>query len=191
MKIGVFVGRFQTPELHNGYKYALSELQINYDDYIIVIGSSTMPNKRNLLDFETRKAMIEEYVYKKPIIIMEIVDLNDNDKWNKELERSILYELNKIKTNVNISDIYLIGSRDSFIFTYNGYFNTVKLKPYFNYNSTEQRNQITFLPNYYFICGLIYSFIKKKIGFDFNWLKPFDGYNSNWSKGYIYSFNNM
>lgn len=31
MKIGIFVGRFQTPELHNGYKYVLSELQINYD----------------------------------------------------------------------------------------------------------------------------------------------------------------
>lgn len=52
MKICIFVGRFQTPELHNGYKYVLSELQINYTHYGLIIGSSQSPNARNPLDFK-------------------------------------------------------------------------------------------------------------------------------------------
>lgn len=112
MKIGIFVGRFQTPKLHNGYKYVLSELQINYYNYGLIIGSSQKPNTRNPLDFETRKTMLEEYVYKKPVFVLEPVDLNDNEKWTKELERTILSSLEKSKIQYEIDDIYLIGSKN-------------------------------------------------------------------------------
>jgi len=42
--------------------------------------------------------MLEEYVYKKPVFIVEFVDLNDNEKWNKELERTICFSLIKKNT---------------------------------------------------------------------------------------------
>lgn len=187
MKIGIFVGRFQTPELHNGYKYVLSELQINYDYYGLIIGSSQKPNARNPLDFEIRKTMLEEYVYKKPVFTVELIDLNDNEKWTKELERTICFSLLKKKIQYEINDIYLIGSRDSFIHHYKGQFKTLELEPYGNYNSTELRTRIKFdFCSWNFISGFTYRWIKKKFGFEFEWLKPKFCYNSNWSRGYIY-----
>lgn len=187
MKIGIFVGRFQTPELHNGYKYVLSELQINYTHYGLIIGSSQSPNSRNPLDFETRKTMLEEYVYKNPLFMLEFVDLNNNEKWTNELDRIILTSLEETKIQYDIDDIYLIGSRDSFIPYYKGQFKTLELESFGNYNSTELRTGLKFdFGSVNFILGFAYKWIKKNFGFEFIWLKPKFGYNSNWSRGYIY-----
>jgi bifunctional NMN adenylyltransferase/nudix hydrolase len=187
MKIGIFVGRFQTPNLHNGYKYMLSELQISYDYYGLIVGSSIEPNERNPLDFETRKSMLEEYVYKKPLFILELVDFNDNDKWTKELDRIINDSIAKLDIKIDKDNIYLIGSRDSFIPYYNGEFKTHQLEQYGKYNSTELRTGIKFnLLSFNFILGFAYKWIEKNFGFRFEWLKPVNGYNPNWSNGYIY-----
>jgi bifunctional NMN adenylyltransferase/nudix hydrolase len=164
MKIGIFVGIFQTPELHNGYKYVLSELQINYLYYGLIIGSSQKPNDRNPLDFETRKTMLEKYVYKKPLFILELVDLNDNEKWTKELDRMILFSLAETKIQYEIDDIYLIGSRDSFIPHYKGQFKTLELEPHENYNLTELRTGIKFdFSSVNFILGFTYGLLKKNL----------------------------
>lgn len=186
MKIGIFVGRFQTPELHNGYKYVMSELQINYDYYAIIIGSSLIQDQRNPLDFTTRKSMIEQYVYKKPFVITEIKDVGDNDVWNKILEEIIIKELNEANIEFDLKDIYLIGSRDSFVLTYSGKFETILLEPYGNYNSTELRKEIKFTFDNNFVFGFVFYAIKKYFKFNLNWLKPVNNYNSNWSKGYIF-----
>lgn len=190
MKIGIFIGRFQTPNLHNGYKFMLSELQINYDHYGIIVGSSIKPNERNPLYFETRKSMLKEYVFKQPIFIIELVDVNDDEKWTKELDKLIINSLKESNIQVNKEDIYLIGSRDSFIPYYNGEFKTLELNQYGKYNSTELRTSIKFNPiSFNFISGLVYKWIEKNLGFKFEWLKPVSGYNTNWSKGYIYYSN--
>lgn len=189
MKIGIFVGRFQSPELHNGYKYILSELQINYDYYGIIIGSSQSPNNRNPLDYMTRKVMIEEYVYKTPQFILELVDLNNNEKWTKELDSIISTFLNETNIKVNKDDIYLIGSRDSFIPYYNGEFKTIQVEPFGNFNSTELRRIKIDLSSWNFILGFTYMFIKTNFGLELGCIKPKSGYNSKWSKGYIYCQN--
>jgi bifunctional NMN adenylyltransferase/nudix hydrolase len=190
MKIGIFVGRFQAPKLHNGYKYMLSELQISYDYYGLIVGSSIEPNDRNPLDFETRKSMLEEYVYKQPLFIIEFVDLNDNDKWTKELDMIINDSIAKTCTQVNKDDIYLIGSRDSFIPYYNGEYKTLELEQYGKYNSTELRTGIKLNPiSFNFILGFAYKWIEKNWRFRFKCLKPVGGYNLNWSMGYIYFSN--
>lgn len=69
--------------------------------------------------------MLEEYVYKKPVFTVELVDFNDNEKWTKELERTICFSLIEKKIQYKINDIYLIGSRDSFIPHYKGQFKTL------------------------------------------------------------------
>lgn len=187
MKIGIFIGRFQAPNLHNGYKYMLSELQINYEYYGLIVGSSLKPNERNPLDFETRKSMLVEYVYKQPLFIIELVDLNDNDKWTKELDKLIINSLAETTIQINKEDIYLIGSRDSFIPYYNGEFKTLELEQHGKYNSTELRTSIKFnLISFNFILGFVYKWIEKYFGFRFKWLKPVSGYDINWSRGYIY-----
>lgn len=187
MKIGIFIGRFQSPNLHNGYKYMLSELQVNYDYYGIIVGSSIEPNVQNPLDFETRKSMLVDYVYKQPLFILELVDLNNNIKWTRELDRIIINSIAETDIQFKKDDIFLIGSRDSFIPYYNGEFKTLELEQYGKYNSTELRTGIKFNPkSLNFILGFAYKWIEKKFGFRFEWLKPVDGYNLNWSKGYIY-----
>lgn len=188
MKIAIFVGRFQTPKLHNGYKYILSKIQIEYDHYGIIIGSSKFINKdnRNPLSFEIRKAMLEKYIYKSPLFISELVDLNNSNEWNNELDKLISNSLNQ--TNNTEIDIVLIGSRDSFINKYNGKYKTFELKPFGNFNSTELRTNITF--NFYsfeFIKGYIFGFIEKNFKHKFKWLEPINKYNTHWSQGYILS----
>lgn len=196
MKIGIYVGRFQTPELHNGYKYMLSRLQLEWDYYAIIIGSSIEPNERNPLDYDTRKSMVEQYVFKKPVFVSEIVDFNDSKKWNEYLDKLIETKLESLQLsaiNIDANSVYLIGSRDSFISGYKGIYQTIQIEPFGNYNSTELRNQIVFLPNWNFVSGMICSLVdyllKKNIwfGIKLNRLKPTTPqYNSDWSKGYIY-----
>lgn len=192
MKIGIFVGRFQTPKLHNGYKYMLSELQINYDYYGLILGSSLVPNNRNPLNCEIRKAMLEDFVFKNPLFIKEIIDLNNNDAWTTKLDEIITYSLNESNINYSKDDVYLIGSRDSFIPYYRGKFKTVQLEPFGNYNSTELRvglrlNLIN-LTSLNFLSGFACGLVKKYFGLNFNWLRPSSIYNLDWSKGYIYCF---
>lgn len=177
MKIGIIVGRFQTSQLHDGYKYLLSNAQINYDQYAIILGSSQQPNDRNPLPFTVRKKMIEDYVYKKPLFIDEIVDVNNTELWNKKLDLLIQNHIQ------SIDNIYLIGSRDSFILTYNGCFKTIEIEALDkSINSTIIRQNIHFICQYDFIIGFLAAFIKHK----FKRVINKSTYNVYWSRGYIY-----
>jgi len=57
---GVIVGRFQVNNLHAGHLELLRQVADKHDRVIVFIGvARTMPTRRNALDFETRKKMIQ------------------------------------------------------------------------------------------------------------------------------------
>lgn len=130
MKIGVIIGRFQTYELHQGYKYLLDYIEKEYgSNYIVVLGTSHTINLRNLLGFKIRKLIILNYVLTNLIELTKIMDVGNVDLWSKNLNEPvdsvILSYIEKINISIssncsNNVQIDLIGSRDSFAKNYNG-----------------------------------------------------------------------
>jgi bifunctional NMN adenylyltransferase/nudix hydrolase len=59
--VGVIVGRFQVPELHDAHKDLIETVCDKHDKVIIFLGlSPLMVTRENPLDFESRKQMILE-----------------------------------------------------------------------------------------------------------------------------------
>ena len=205
--LAVIVGRFQTPFLHEGYRNILDYVNKNYDNCVIFIGCSEFKNKRNILPFEIVKIMIEKNCdidILKKIHFKKINDVvENNEKWNKNLDDSVINFIDKFNGNnpnkyIDIQMTKLIGSRDSFLETYNGKFKTEKLKPCSNFNSTEIRNSIEFEYSKHFITGYNYASenfnLKNMIFYDDDNNLNFtlsdsdliDKINTDWIKGYIH-----
>lgn len=182
--IAIIIGRFQTPKLHLGYEYLIKYIQNQeqFGFYGILIGTSKEPNLRNPLPFEPRKKMIDAFIHEQtnnlPLFICEIKDVESDDLWTMNLDTIISNYVEK--AGLKLSNVRLIGSRDSFIKYYSGQFQTLEIEPYGLYNSTELRNSIKFQPdNENFILG----FNSAKSGLEFN---QTIGYNSKWMEGYIF-----
>lgn len=191
MKIAVIIGRFQTYELHPGYTYLLDYVQANSDGYIIFLGSSRTVNLKNPLEFKPRKLMIENYVNKKPIEILEIMDVGNVDLWSKNLDDSIDIQINlflldqSIQTDVQIE---LIGSRDSFANNYNGKYNVKLIESNGNYNSTDLRVGIKFKKSLDFLLGYYSASVNISVGLTND--EEYNEHNSEWLQGYIFYVNN-
>jgi bifunctional NMN adenylyltransferase/nudix hydrolase len=119
--VGVIVGRFQVSELTQGHKELIDSVFNRHQKVICVIGLSPLrTTKNNPLDFESRRKMLNEQYSN-----LHVIYLNDNpsDKeWSKKLD-------NLISNNIppETSSVYLYGSRDSFIKSYFGRFETKEL----------------------------------------------------------------
>lgn len=116
MKVGVIVGRFQVPMLHEGHYRLIEHAMNNYDRVIIFIGD-TISKKLTLHDplpYEARKSMIAE-VWPNAII-GKIVDVGNWEKWVKNLDT--LIECACIFEHIENPEIYICGSRDSVVDRY-------------------------------------------------------------------------
>lgn len=133
--VGVIIGRFQVAELHQGHldyiNFALSQ---NHDMYILLLGlAPTKATKRNPLDFDSRRRMIEE-AFPGKFIIMYQNDLPDDKDW----ANAVIKNVTPIAGN---RDIVIYGGRDNSL---NYFPDTVKIaiyEPtvYLPDNGTEQR----------------------------------------------------
>lgn len=88
-KVGVLIGRFQSPILLEGHKEVIDKfLGMNFNDYLIILGvPATKATKNNPLDFDSRRRMIQE---KYPRIqIMYLKDCNEDEIWSKQLDAMI------------------------------------------------------------------------------------------------------
>ncbi len=109
--VGVVVGRFQTPHLHNGHKYVLDHAN-KHHKLLIFVGVHRAPGSfRNEMDFETRKKMLQkEYPN---AIIMPIQDEKLDSYWTDKLE-------NLIHVICPLSEPTLYHGRKSFAPHYKG-----------------------------------------------------------------------
>lgn len=132
--IGVIVGRFQAPYIHEGHMELLEYVCSRHKKVIIFLGSPHVKGSRkNPLDFTTRKYMITSLGFDN-IIIDEQMDNRSDYVWSENLDNKIKEHLNDDQTAI------LYGSRDSFIPRYHGKFKTQEFNgssP--NKNSTEIR----------------------------------------------------
>lgn len=133
-EVGVIIGRFQSPILHEAHKELISWVCSRHPKVLIFLGMTPLKGSFcNPLDFETRKQMIlAEYP---SVNVFYIKDVPSDNVWSKNLDSSI-YDV--ITPNQKVT---LYGSRDSFILYYTGKFPTVELTSTNQISATEVRNK--------------------------------------------------
>lgn len=134
--VGVIVGRFHVPELHEGHRDLFDTVQERHDKTICVLGLAEIKaSKNNPLDFETRRKMIEEAY--PDISVLYQHDVESNEEWSKSLDKLIS---NNTSPGTKVS---AYGSRDSFIKHYSGRMQTVEFEPDSVISGTLVRNSLT------------------------------------------------
>jgi bifunctional NMN adenylyltransferase/nudix hydrolase len=136
--VGVVIARFQVHELHEGHHYVIKQVVKNHKKTIIFLGvPKFIGTKKNPLDFDTRKKMVQTH-YPEAVIVA-LPDNASNVKWVQELEK-------RIREVYQHGDVLLYGSRDSFIPYYinnGGKFQTKELKQLGTFTGTDVRKMIS------------------------------------------------
>lgn len=136
--IGVFIGRLQVHELHEGHHYAIKQVVEKHKKSIIFLGVPRfVGTKKNPLDFDTRKKMVQNHY--PDSVILALPDFSDNFRWARELDK-------RIREVYQHGDVLLYGSRDSFIPYYHeggGKFDTKELEPLGTFAGTDIRRLIS------------------------------------------------
>jgi hypothetical protein len=132
--IGSVVGRFQVHELHDAHRYVIDQVVNNHKKSIIFLGvPKVVGTKKNPLDFDTRKKMIQSSY--PDTLILSLPDIGDDFKWTAELDK-------RIREVYPIGEVVLYGGRDSFIPYYQkgkGQFDCKELDQYTFVSGTEVR----------------------------------------------------
>lgn len=105
---GVVVARLQVPALHNGHMHLLEWAWSKNDDLVVVLGSPSSPDERNILPFEMRMKMIDEYYPEASV--HQIMDHREDKEWSEHLDQILHAYPNPT----------LYGSRDCFHKHYRG-----------------------------------------------------------------------
>lgn len=130
--VGVIVGRFQSPTLHDGYLEVINTVRSAHPRVIIYLGLSPLKfSKKNPLDYGCRRAMLEERF--SDVEVYYIDDVGNNEKWSRKLDEQIR------KAVGPDLKVVLYGSRNSFINQYTGRYPTVELVPSKIVSASEYR----------------------------------------------------
>jgi len=134
--LGVIIGRFQVPELHDSHRKLFDFVFKNHKKVICIIGLSPLKTTlRNPLDFIQRKAMLEEEYPQ--LTCLYVKDVWDDGLWSKSLDGVLSDNMMPGQKPL------LYGSRDSFIKVYSGRHDTYELESDSFISGTEIRKQIT------------------------------------------------
>lgn len=137
-EVGVVVGRFQVNDLHIGHKDLLSYVFKSHQRVIIFLGISPCKcTVNNPLDYEARRAMLQEYY--PDATIAYINDVHSDTLWSEELDKQII---SLIGPN---QEVLLYGSRDSFIPHYHGKFKVKELAQESYLSGSEVRKRLAML----------------------------------------------
>lgn len=150
--VGVIVGRFQVPELHEAHRELVDSVKARHPRVIIVLGMSVVQGTRNNpLDFASRKQMIQEAY--PDIDVVYVKDCKSDEAWSRRLD-----EVVRDLVGPNLTAV-LYGSRGSFISSYHGSFKTLELVANRFISGTEVRAQISkkAKPSYDWRAGAIWQ----------------------------------
>jgi len=118
--IGVVIGRFQVPELHDAHTRLLDEVRDNHKQMIIMLGVPTVLGQRhNPLPFPVRSQMIRALY--PSALITHVIDIpNDNSAWSKQVDQIV-------RMLCPFGSVCLYGGRESFIESYSGLYPTFEI----------------------------------------------------------------
>ena len=149
---GVVVGRFQVPELHDGHIELFRVVTERHRRVIVFLGVHQAGNatRRNPLDFETRRRMIQAKFPE--FSIHPLLDKRTDAEWSRYLDLAI-------RQLVPFGDVTLYGSRDSFVPHYHGSYIPIELGLRTKMDGTSIREMLTntVMESYDFRAGVIYG----------------------------------
>lgn len=155
--LGVIIGRFQVPELHDGHKWLFLNCLNDCDRVLVIIGIKNAVDARNPLSFWLIKQMIlssfDSQLSDKLIVICQC-DVPDDAQWSDEIDQKISRYL-KYREEAT-----LYFSRDPFINTYKGMFYlTMKITELPGISGTDIRDKAAqaIINNADFRRGIIYA----------------------------------
>ncbi len=129
--VGVIIARLQTPYLHDGHKALLDHVTNKHFNVIVFLGIPRIQNtKRNPLDYNTRKQMIQ--VWYPNITVLPLEDNRSDEKWSANVD-------NNIRTIFPDKSALIYGSRDSFIPHYHGKYVVEEFPIVGQHNATDIR----------------------------------------------------
>jgi bifunctional NMN adenylyltransferase/nudix hydrolase len=149
---GIIVGRFQTHTLHKGHIDLIESVRSTCNRTIIILGLSDLrTTKRNPLDYQSRKVMLETHF--PDISVLYHSDQPSDDTWSQSLDEIIQ------KHTTPSATVMLFGARDSFLKHYKGRYPTQELESETIYSATEERRLIGLqIPkNEHFRAGVIWA----------------------------------
>lgn len=133
--VGVIVGRFQVPSLHEAHLDLIETVCDAHDKVFIFLGlSPLLSTTQNPLDFESRKQMIlAEFP---DVNVLYIKDQPTDEGWSKSLDSQVNDLLSASQS------VILYGGRDSFISHYKGKYATGELESDVIISATEIRKEV-------------------------------------------------
>jgi bifunctional NMN adenylyltransferase/nudix hydrolase len=153
--LGVVIGRFQVPDLHEGHVHLLTYAWKRNDELLVVIGSGRgLATPRSPLPFPVRKEMILAHFPRARVV--EHFDHPSDARWSENLDQTI-------QTEFPEHTVTLYGSRDSFIPFYSGRFPTEEVVAVPERSGTELRDSVCdAVPHTSdFRRGIIYTHMKR------------------------------
>ena len=142
-EVGIIVGRFQSPYIHDGYRYLFEYVASQHKRVLVFLGQTAPAVRCSFTDpytFQMRARMIQK---KYPNFeIYKIDDIGNPLKWSKVLDSQI-----DILAGPG-QKAKLYGSRDSFLTVYMGRYPTGEIKSFHNISSTQIRRECGITPLY-------------------------------------------
>lgn len=138
MKIGIIVGRFQTPILHAGHLYLIGTVLQECDLTYVFLGNSIEKDERNPYSSIKRKEIINKIF--PTVIIRTIRDRSTDKEWSIDLDKALdfIYEQNCFGD----PEIILYHSRDSFVNGYKGKYSCKNLPEIPGFSATLIRERL-------------------------------------------------
>ncbi|MGI8731258.1 MAG: NUDIX domain-containing protein [Solirubrobacteraceae bacterium] len=151
--VGVIVGRFQVPELHDAHRELIAGVCDAHDKVLIFLGlAPVLGTRSNPLDFEARKQMLLEAFPQ--VNVHHIEDVQDDVRWSRTLDHLV----DRLTTPAQTAVLY--GSRESFSDRYEGALPVVELAPSAPVSATEIRDDVkrrSTVPSADFRAGAVWS----------------------------------
>jgi bifunctional NMN adenylyltransferase/nudix hydrolase len=130
--LGVVIGRFQIPELHEGHIGLLDQVAARHEQLLILVGHNTIRfNTDDPFPFLLRKQMLESR-YPRATILPLLDSPVSNEHWSTVVD-------GKVASVSENGKAVLYGSRDSFIPKYLGRYPTQELPELSDVSATQVR----------------------------------------------------
>jgi bifunctional NMN adenylyltransferase/nudix hydrolase len=148
--LGVVIGRFQTPYLHEGHQDLINYARNKSDKLLILVGvSDAVGTDREPMDFETRKAL-----FLNNDIVMPLKDMPCDIDWSNQVD-------NIIKT-LGFEKAVIFGGKDNSICGYyKGKYEINIMIPKNDKNATDLRKSVKVKSSQDFREGIIYHTQKR------------------------------
>lgn len=120
MQLGVIIGRFQVPDLHEGHKKLIEHVLKEHGQVLILIGcSAVLGSKRYPLDYMSRERMIKEAF--PDVMVAPLADMQTDEAWTQQVD-------GMVNLMCPLGRVVLYGGRDSFIPHYKGRYKTFEIE---------------------------------------------------------------